>query len=86
MTGDGDTQVAPLHARKMAALLQADTPSNRPILLGYELKAGHSAGRSVPKTIDQLTDQLSLLQWQLVLHAREPSGSQGSALINDNER
>ena len=55
----------------MAALLQADTDSNRPILPGYELKAGHSAGRSVTKTIDDLTDQLSFLQWQLVLHARE---------------
>ncbi|HZQ26000.1 MAG TPA: prolyl oligopeptidase family serine peptidase [Terriglobales bacterium] len=65
MTGDADTRVAPLHARKMAALMQADTGSDRPILLRYELKAGHSAGRSVTAQIGDLTDQLSFLFWQL---------------------
>jgi prolyl oligopeptidase len=65
MSGDGDTRVAPLHARKMAALMQADTASDRPILLRYELKAGHSAGRSVSQTIGDSTDQLGFLLWQL---------------------
>ena len=65
MTGDGDTRVAPLHARKMAALLQADTASDRPILLRYELTAGHSAGRSVTQGIGDSTDELSFLFWQL---------------------
>ena len=65
MTGDGDTRVAPLHARKMAALLQADTASDRPVLLRYELKAGHSAGRSVTQDIGDATDVLSFLLWQL---------------------
>jgi prolyl oligopeptidase len=44
ITGDGDTRVAPLHARKMAALLQASTGSVRPLLLHYDTKAGHSGG------------------------------------------
>ncbi len=65
MTGDGDTRVAPLHARKMAALLQADTSSGRPILLRYELKAGHSGGRSATQDIGDSVDQLSFLFWQL---------------------
>jgi len=65
MTGDADTRVAPLHARKMAALLQSATGSNRPILLRYELKAGHSEGRSVTAQISDLTDELSFLFWQL---------------------
>ncbi|HET9409964.1 MAG TPA: prolyl oligopeptidase family serine peptidase [Candidatus Sulfotelmatobacter sp.] len=65
MTGDGDTRVAPLHARKMAALLQASTASDRPILLRYELKAGHSGGRSVTQDIGDTTDSLSFLFWQL---------------------
>jgi len=65
MTGDGDTRVAPLHARKMAALLQADTGSDRPILLRYELKAGHSGGRSVTQDIGDSVDELSFLFWQL---------------------
>jgi prolyl oligopeptidase len=65
MTGDGDTRVAPLHARKMAALLQADTASDRPVLLRYELKAGHSGGRSLTQDIGDSVDQLSFLFWQL---------------------
>ena len=65
VTGDGDTRVAPLHARKMAALLQADTSSNQPILLLYDTKSGHSGGRPVSKTIDEYTDILSYLVWQL---------------------
>ncbi len=65
MTGDGDTRVAPLHARKMAAMLQADTASDRPILLRYELKAGHSGGRSVTQDIGDSVDELSFLFWQL---------------------
>ncbi len=65
MTGDGDTRVAPLHARKMAALLQANTGSDRPILLRYELTAGHSGGRSLTQDIGDSVDQLSFLFWQL---------------------
>ena len=65
VTGDGDTRVAPLHARKMTALLQADTGSDRPILLLYDTKSGHSGGRPISKTIDEQTDILSYLLWQL---------------------
>lgn len=65
MTGDGDTRVAPLHARKMAALLQADTASDRPILLRYELAAGHAGGRSLTQAIGDGVDELGFLFWQL---------------------
>jgi prolyl oligopeptidase len=49
----------------MTALLQSDTASNQPILLRYELTAGHSAGRSVSQTIGDSVDMLSFLFWQL---------------------
>ncbi len=66
VTGDSDTRVAPLHARKMAALLQADNGDNNPILLHYDTKAGHSRGGiAINKQIDDLTDELSFLMWQL---------------------
>jgi prolyl oligopeptidase len=65
ISGDSDTRVAPLHARKMAALLQASTGSDRPIVLHYDTKAGHSGGLPVSKQIDNLTDELSFLFWQL---------------------
>ena len=61
ITGDSDTRVAPLHARKMTARLQASTASDRPILLHYDTKAGHSGGLPVFKQIEDLTDELSFL-------------------------
>lgn len=65
VTGDSDTRVAPLHARKMAARMQAATGSDRPILLRYDTKAGHSGGQPVNKQIDEQTDIMSFLLWQL---------------------
>jgi prolyl oligopeptidase len=65
VTGDGDTRVAPLHARKMSARLQAATGSDRPVLLLYDTKSGHSGGRPISKTIEEYTDMLSFLFWQL---------------------
>lgn len=65
ITGDGDTRVAPLHARKMAALLQASTGSDRPILLMYDTKSGHSGGRPLGQQIAESTNILSFLFWQL---------------------
>lgn len=65
VSGDSDTRVAPLHARKMAALMQAATGSNRPVLLLYDTSSGHSGGRPLGKEIDAQTDELSFLLWQL---------------------
>lgn len=65
ITGDADTRVDPLHARKMTARLQAATASDRPILLRYDTKAGHSGGLPLSKQIEDLTDELSFLFWQL---------------------
>ena len=60
-TGDSDTRVDPLHARKMTALMQADTGGDRPILLHYELKAGHSSGVSITQLVNDTADELSFL-------------------------
>ncbi len=60
-SGDADTRVDPLHARKMTALMQADTGSDRPILLHYELKAGHSSGVSVTQLVNDTADELAFL-------------------------
>ena len=65
ITGDGDTRVAPLHARKMTALVQSATGSGKPVLLQYDTKAGHSGGKPVSKTIEDLSDELSFLLQQL---------------------
>ena len=60
-TGDSDTRVDPLHARKMTALLQAASSSDRPILLHYSVAGGHSAGVSVEQKIQDDADQLTFL-------------------------
>jgi len=65
ISGDSDTRVAPLHARKMAARLQAATASGKPVLLHYDTKAGHADGTPVSKQVDDLTDEFSFLLWQL---------------------
>jgi prolyl oligopeptidase len=68
ITGDADTRVAPLHARKMAALMQDQTgsdPAERPILLKYDTKAGHSGGIPLGRQIDNLADEMRFLFWQL---------------------
>jgi prolyl oligopeptidase len=62
---ESDTRVDALHARKMAARLQAATSSDRPILLRLETKAGHGAGKPRAKSLDELTDVWSFLFWQL---------------------
>ena len=65
ISGDGDTRVAPLHARKMAALMQASNGSDNPVLLRYHTQAGHSGGQPVSQQIDQLVDTVSFLLWQV---------------------
>jgi prolyl oligopeptidase len=65
VSGDFDTRVDPLHARKMAALLQASTGSDRPVLLRYDTESGHSAGVPVDRQIDETGDELTFLAWQL---------------------
>jgi len=69
MTADTDTRVDPMHAKKMAAEMQAEAKNGesktRPILLRIETKAGHGAGKPVTKQIEEFTDVYSFLFWQL---------------------
>jgi prolyl oligopeptidase len=45
----------------MTALMQASTGSDRPVLLRYDTKAGHSAGLPVTKQVEEFTDVFSFL-------------------------
>jgi len=69
MTADTDTRVDPMHAKKMAALMQAEAANgqshDRPILLRIDTKAGHGAGKPITKQVQDLTDIYSFLFWQL---------------------
>ncbi|GAC1317744.1 MAG: prolyl oligopeptidase family serine peptidase [Chloroflexota bacterium] len=70
LTAEGDSRVDPMHARKMAARLQAATASEAPILLRVEQAAGHGQGKPRHKQLDEATDTWSFLFWQLELTPR----------------
>ncbi len=71
-TAASDTRVDPLHARKMAARLQAATSGEAPILLRLESQAGHGAGKPVAKVMEELVDTWSFLFLALGLRWRSP--------------
>ena len=65
-TGEQDSRVDPMHARKMTALLQwASADPARPILLRAETQAGHGAGKPLGKRVAEAADEWGFLGWQL---------------------
>lgn len=69
-TAEQDSRVDPMHARKFAALLQAETASgeDQPILLRAEENAGHGRGKPLHKRVDETADTWGFLGWQLGVH------------------
>ncbi|HEY7406059.1 MAG TPA: prolyl oligopeptidase family serine peptidase [Candidatus Angelobacter sp.] len=67
MTAESDTRVDPMHALKMAALLQAQAANGpeHPILLRVDAKAGHGVGKPITKLVDDAVDVWSFLFSQL---------------------
>jgi len=68
--GENDRRVHPLHARKMAAALQAATsadPAEKPILLWVDRETGHGQGKPLEIRIREATDLLVFMAWQLGL-------------------
>lgn len=55
-TADHDDRVAPTHAFKFAAALQAAQAGDAPILLRVDVKAGHGAGKPTTKLIEEQAD------------------------------
>jgi prolyl oligopeptidase len=45
--------------------MQASTGTDNPILLHYDTKSGHAGGKPVTKQIEDDTDELLFLFWQL---------------------
>jgi len=68
--GENDSRVHPLHARKMAAALQAATsadPAEKPILLWVDRETGHGQGKPLEIRIREATDLLVFMASQLGL-------------------
>ena len=66
-SGDRDTRVPPLQARKMTARLQNATSSGLPVILRYHEKAGHAAGGGLPLSlvVEDRAAELTFLLTQL---------------------
>ena len=65
VSGDADTRCNPMHARKMAARMQAATSSGLPVLLDYQPTWGHTAVQPLTRRIDALTDRLAFVCHEL---------------------
>jgi prolyl oligopeptidase len=66
--GEHDTRVHAMHARKMAARLQASTasdPADRPVLLWVDRDAGHGQGKPLNLQLRDRVDQRIFVMWQL---------------------
>jgi prolyl oligopeptidase len=69
ISGDADTRCNPMHARKMAARLQAANRSGYPILLDYKADWGHTPVQPLSTKIEALTDRLAFIVHELGIHA-----------------
>jgi len=67
--GEHDTRVHAMHARKMAAALQAAAAASkadpRPVLLWVDREAGHGQGKPLNLRLRDVVDQRAFLRWQL---------------------
>lgn len=66
--GENDTRVHPMHARKMAAIMQASTassPSEKPVLLWVDREAGHGGGKSLDQQVRDIADRRIFMMRQL---------------------
>ncbi|HEX9728372.1 MAG TPA: prolyl oligopeptidase family serine peptidase [Gemmatimonadales bacterium] len=73
-SGDLDTRVPPLQARKMTARLQAATRSGRPVVLRYHPMNGHAArrGRPFSRIVEDAAVELAFLLEQLGVETGGP--------------
>lgn len=70
-TGDRDDRVAPLHAYKFAATLQAASPGVNPVLLRVDERAGHGLGKPTAKLLDEWADMYTFLFHALAIPVEE---------------
>ncbi|MEZ5293875.1 MAG: prolyl oligopeptidase family serine peptidase [Vicinamibacterales bacterium] len=73
-SGDRDTRVPPLAARKFTARLQASSISGRPVILRYHPKAGHAANRGLPfsRRVEDTAAEMAFMAKELGLPLPRP--------------
>ncbi|BDS12555.1 prolyl oligopeptidase family serine peptidase [Aureispira anguillae] len=65
MTADHDDRVVPGHSFKFGAALQANNTGHLPVIIRIDQKAGHGAGKPVAKVIEEETDKIAFLMFNL---------------------
>src|ERR1700733_8933910 len=68
ISGDADTRCNPMHARKMAARLQAATRSAHPALLDYKPAWGHTPVQPFSTKVEAIVDRLAFICQELGIH------------------
>lgn len=71
-TADHDDRVVPAHSFKFAATLQENQAGENPVLIRIETKAGHGAGKPTEKIIDEASDVLAFMFYNLDMDFRDP--------------
>ncbi|NQY08436.1 MAG: S9 family peptidase [Flavobacteriales bacterium] len=64
-TADHDDRVVPAHSFKFAAQLQCSQKGDAPVLIRIETDAGHGAGTSITKIIDQQADKYAFAWYNM---------------------
>lgn len=64
-TADHDDRVVPAHSFKFAARLQEYHSGSNPVLIRIETKAGHGAGKSLTKAIEETADIFSFMFYEM---------------------
>ncbi len=71
-TSDHDDRVVPGHSFKFAATMQADQAGPAPVLIRIETKAGHGAGKSITKLIDEFADTWAFTAYNMGMNVKLP--------------
>lgn len=64
-TADHDDRVVPAHSFKFAAAMQEHAQGENPVLIRVETSAGHGAGKPTSKLLDEASDILSFMLWNM---------------------
>ncbi len=65
LTADHDDRVVPAHSFKFAATLQEKHQGKNPVLIRIDTQAGHGAGRSITKVMDEFADMYAFMLDQM---------------------
>ena len=62
-TADHDDRVVPAHSFKFISELQDKNSGKNPVLIRVDVDAGHGAGKSTSKVIEEWADIWSFVLW-----------------------